>query len=132
LQLAHAGDIDDTVVLHPITTGVQNLWLYHAIIPAQIALDDFGTKANIKPTGSVIVEVSMARHVRLCGLVEELVVVELGVGHSLERPRRRPFELLPVGSAQPRGSPVRGTEPPRRIGSEGRRPPPRPTATRPP
>jgi len=64
LQLAHAGDIDDTVVLHPMATGVQNLWLYHAIIPAQIALDDFGTKANIKPTGSVIVEVSRAGHAR--------------------------------------------------------------------
>ena len=60
--VAPAGSLDDTVVLHPQTSGVKNLWLYHAIIPAQIALDDTGTKVDIKPTGSVVVEISRTRH----------------------------------------------------------------------
>jgi len=57
-----AGDIDDAVILHPSISGAQSLWLYRAIIPTQIALDDVGAKTTIKPTGSVIVEISRARH----------------------------------------------------------------------
>ena len=62
LLLAPAGNPDDTVVLHPQTSGVNSLWLYHAIIPAQIALDDTGTKADTKLAGSVVVEISRTRH----------------------------------------------------------------------
>lgn len=62
LLFAPTGGIDDMVILHPSTRDVQSLWLYHAIVPAQIALDDLGAKSAIKPTGSVIVEISRARH----------------------------------------------------------------------
>lgn len=62
LLFAHTGDLDDAIALHPVASGEQNLWLYHAIIPAQISLDDIGSKTAIKPTGSVIVEISKSRH----------------------------------------------------------------------
>jgi len=64
LQFARTGDIDDAIVLQPMTAGVQSLWLYHAIIPAQITLDDIGTQTDLKPTGSVIVEISRARQAK--------------------------------------------------------------------
>lgn len=64
LQFAHTGDIDEAIVLHPATNDVSDLWLYHAIIPTQIAFDDFGSKTTIKPTGSVILEISWDRHER--------------------------------------------------------------------
>jgi len=64
LQFAHTGDIDEAIVLHPATNGVSDLWLYHAIIPTQIAFDDFGSKTTIKPTCSVILEISWDRHER--------------------------------------------------------------------
>ncbi|HEU0220484.1 MAG TPA: ATP-binding protein, partial [Gallionella sp.] len=56
------GDIDDPVVLHPSTSDARSLWFYHAIIPAQIVLDDGGIKTAIKPIGLVIVEISRVRH----------------------------------------------------------------------
>lgn len=64
LLLASTGDVDNAVVLQPLTNDTQSLWLYHAIIPAQIALGGANTKAAIKPMGSVIVEISRARHER--------------------------------------------------------------------
>lgn len=64
LLLASTGDVDNAVVLQPLTNDTQSLWLYHAIIPAQITLGDANTKAAIKPTGSVIVEISRVRHER--------------------------------------------------------------------
>ncbi|MDP4029430.1 MAG: ATP-binding protein [Gallionella sp.] len=62
LQFAHTGDIDEAIVLHPATNDASDLWLFHAIIPTQIAFDDFGSRAKIKPTGSVILEISLERH----------------------------------------------------------------------
>lgn len=64
LLLASTGKIDHSVVLHPSTSDARGLWLYHAIVPAQIALDDLGTKTAVKPTGSVLVEISRTRHER--------------------------------------------------------------------
>ena len=58
------GGIGEAVTLRSSSVDgqKQNLWLYHAIIPAQVALDDAGVKAAIKPTGSVILEISRVRH----------------------------------------------------------------------
>jgi signal transduction histidine kinase/ActR/RegA family two-component response regulator len=64
LLLASAGNINHVVVFHPSTSAARGLWLYHAIVPAQIALDDLGTKTAVKPTGSVLVEISRIRHER--------------------------------------------------------------------
>ena len=57
---AEVKDINDAVIIP--SNSAQNLWLYHAILPAQIALDDVGTKAAVKPTGWVIVEISRNRY----------------------------------------------------------------------
>lgn len=61
--LASTGKIDDAYILPPpMNSGMRSLWLYHAIVPAQIALEDGGTKTAIKPVGAVIVEISRLRH----------------------------------------------------------------------
>lgn len=62
MPVVPAGDPDNAIVLHPSTGNAQHLWLYHAIIPTQIALDDGTAKAAIKQTGSVIVEISRIHH----------------------------------------------------------------------
>lgn len=55
--------IDDAIVLPPpINDSMHSLWLYHAIMPAQIALEDSGAKTAIKPVGAVIVKISRLRH----------------------------------------------------------------------
>ena len=50
------------ILLPPTNSNSQSLWLYHAIIPAQIALDDGGDKTVEKPVGAVILEISRVRH----------------------------------------------------------------------
>ena len=54
---------DHAIILQPQkNSNPQSLWLYHAIIPAQVSLDESDTKSAIKPVGAVIVEISRARH----------------------------------------------------------------------
>ena len=53
---------DAAAVLH--SPAGEGLWLAHAIVPAQIALDDISQKVAAKPIGSVIVEISKSRHQR--------------------------------------------------------------------
>ena len=64
--LAFAEAMGDSVVFHPSMSDGRSLWLYHPIVPAQIKLNDagfqLGNNDTIKPTGSVIVEISRARH----------------------------------------------------------------------
>ncbi len=54
--------MDEAVILpQPTNSGTGSMWVYHAIIPAQIVLDDGGATTAIKPTGAVIVEISRLR-----------------------------------------------------------------------
>ncbi|MDD5299914.1 MAG: ATP-binding protein [Gallionella sp.] len=46
----------------PANSNSHSLWLYHAIIPAQITLDEGSGKAVETPVGAVIVEISRLRH----------------------------------------------------------------------
>ena len=63
LPLAPAEKMDSAIILPPPTnSGAHNLWLYHAIVPAQIALGEIGANAAVKPVGAVIVEISKLRH----------------------------------------------------------------------
>ena len=59
--------MDATTILSPPQEngGKHSLWLYHAIVPAQITLDEGGEKTAIKPIGAVIVEVSRLRYEEL-------------------------------------------------------------------
>ena len=55
---------DHAIFLQPHphqNSTLQSLWLYHAIIPAQIALDE-GSAKTAAPVGAVILEVSKVRH----------------------------------------------------------------------
>ncbi len=53
---------DHAIILQPHkNSSPQSLWLYHVIIPAQIALDEGNTK-TAAPVGAVILEISRARH----------------------------------------------------------------------
>lgn len=55
--------MEHMIILQPPTnSNLHSLWLYHAIIPAQIALDESSAKTAIKPLGAVIVEISKLRH----------------------------------------------------------------------
>lgn len=54
--------IGEPLVLHPAAGDTLDLWLYHAIVPEQIVLGDAGSAARLKPTGSVVVEISRTRH----------------------------------------------------------------------
>lgn len=64
--LAFAEAMGDSVIFHPSMSDGRSLWLYHPIVPTQIKLNDAGFQLSnndtIKPTGSVIVEISRARH----------------------------------------------------------------------
>ena len=63
LPLAPVEQMDQAIILPPpANSSAHSLWLYHAIIPAQIALEEDSVKAQIKPTGAVIVEISKLRH----------------------------------------------------------------------
>lgn len=62
LIFAPFAGIDEPLVLRPAAGDAWDLWLYHAIVPEQIALGDAGSAARLKPTGSVVVEISRARH----------------------------------------------------------------------
>jgi len=54
---------DHAIILQPpANSSLQNMWLYHAIIPAQIALDEGSAEITEKPVGAVIVEISRIRH----------------------------------------------------------------------
>lgn len=54
---------DHLITLPPPANGdPHSLWLYHAIIPTQIALDESSVKTAVKPLGAVIVEVSKLRY----------------------------------------------------------------------
>ncbi|MDO8813417.1 MAG: ATP-binding protein [Gallionella sp.] len=54
---------DHAIILQPpANSSLQRLWIYHAIIPAQIALDEDSAKITEKPVGAVIVEISRVRH----------------------------------------------------------------------
>lgn len=53
---------DHAILLQPQESGnLQSMWLYHAIIPAQVALDE-GSAKMAEPVGAVILEISKARH----------------------------------------------------------------------
>lgn len=61
--LASVEKMDEAILLPPpASRGKYSLWLYHAILPAQIALDDSSAKAVIKPVGAVILEIDRHRH----------------------------------------------------------------------
>ena len=63
LPLAAVEKMDDAIVLpSPTNSSAHSLWLYHPIIPAQVALDEGGADASVKPVGAVIVEISKLRH----------------------------------------------------------------------
>jgi signal transduction histidine kinase len=54
---------DHAIILQPPTNSkLRSIWLYHAIIPAQIALDEGGSKTIEKPVGAIILEISRLRH----------------------------------------------------------------------
>jgi signal transduction histidine kinase/CheY-like chemotaxis protein len=54
---------DHAIILQPpANSSLQSLWLYHAIIPAQIALDEGSAGITEKPVGAVILEISRSRH----------------------------------------------------------------------
>lgn len=60
--LAQINKTDDAIIFKPALTGdSKSVWFYHAIIPAQIVLDNGGEKEAIKPLGAVIVEISKSR-----------------------------------------------------------------------
>ena len=63
LSLASIEKMDEAIILpQPTNSGIHSVWIYHAIVPAQIALEDGGAKTAIKPLGAVIVEISRLRH----------------------------------------------------------------------
>jgi len=54
---------DHAIILHPPAySNLNSIWLYHAIIPTQVALDESSYKATEKPVGAIILEISKARH----------------------------------------------------------------------
>ncbi|MCR4299527.1 MAG: ATP-binding protein, partial [Gallionella sp.] len=65
-SLASVEKMDDVIILPPsANSGAHSLWLYRAILPAQIALEEGSVGTQIKPTGAVIVEISKLRYQRL-------------------------------------------------------------------
>jgi len=50
-----------TAVLQP-QSSTQELWFHRAITPLQVSLDEIAAKSDARPTGSVVVRVSKARH----------------------------------------------------------------------
>lgn len=63
LPFAPVEKMDDAIILPPPTnSGVHSWWLYHAILPAQIALEEGSVRTQIKPAGAVIVEISKLRY----------------------------------------------------------------------
>ncbi|OGT01567.1 MAG: hypothetical protein A2143_01475 [Gallionellales bacterium RBG_16_57_15] len=66
LRLAPVEKMDDAIILPPpANSGAHSLWLYRAILPAQIALEEGSVGTHIKPTGAVVVEISKLRYQRL-------------------------------------------------------------------
>lgn len=62
LSVLNDEKLNRAIVLQPATTGEgHSLWLYHAIIPAQIALEEDGATTIAKPVGAVIIEISKRR-----------------------------------------------------------------------
>ena len=65
LPFAPAEQMHESIILpQPANSGVPSLWIYHAIIPAQIALEEDSARTQVKPTGAVIVEISKLRFER--------------------------------------------------------------------
>lgn len=63
LPLAPVEQMDQAIILPPpANSSAHSLWLYHPVIPAQVALDDGGADASVEPVGAVIVEISKLRH----------------------------------------------------------------------
>lgn len=63
LPLASAEKMDEAIVLRsPAESDKSSVWLYHPIIPTQVAMDEGATRARVKPVGAVIVEISRLRH----------------------------------------------------------------------
>lgn len=63
LPLAAVEKMDGAIVLpSPASSSAHSLWLYHPIIPAQVALDEGGADTSMEPVGAVIVEISKLRH----------------------------------------------------------------------
>ena len=63
LPLAPVEQMDQAIILPPpANSSAHSLWLYHPVIPAQVALDDGGADTMVKPVGAVIVEISKLRH----------------------------------------------------------------------
>lgn len=63
LPLAPVEKMDGAIVLpSPANNSARSLWLYHPIIPAQVALDEGSADTSVKPVGAVIVEISKLRH----------------------------------------------------------------------
>ena len=55
--------LNSAIILQlPMKSAGHSLWLYHAIIPAQIALDEGSVATTVKPVGAVIVEISRRRY----------------------------------------------------------------------
>jgi signal transduction histidine kinase len=55
--------MDHAIILQPPTNrNLQSIWLYHAIIPAQLALGEGTQKTTERPVGAIILEISKARH----------------------------------------------------------------------
>jgi signal transduction histidine kinase/ActR/RegA family two-component response regulator len=56
-------DLNHAIILLPSANSrMSSMWLYHAIIPAQVTLDDGSAKTMEKPVGAVILEISRVRH----------------------------------------------------------------------
>lgn len=63
LPSAAVEKMDQAIILpSPANSSTHSLWLYHPIIPAQVALDEGGTDTSVEPVGAVIVEISKLRH----------------------------------------------------------------------
>ncbi|MBI1886853.1 MAG: response regulator [Nitrosomonadales bacterium] len=63
LPSAAVEQMDQAIILPPpANSSAHSLWLYHPVIPAQVALDDGGADTMVKPVGAVIVEISKLRH----------------------------------------------------------------------
>lgn len=63
LSVLNNEKLNRAIVLQPSITGEgHSLWLYHAIIPAQIALEEDGATTIAKPVGAVIIEISKRRY----------------------------------------------------------------------
>ena len=58
LSRFNASDEKGVSLLSPVRGDQRSLWIYQPIIPAQIALDDFGGKIAARQAGAVVIEIS--------------------------------------------------------------------------